>query len=207
VGLVVAGDDRAAEAAARAVRMATALANPSLIAYARTVEAQAALLQQNPDAAAVALASGAAAAQLVRNGWITTLFVNVLEGELHRAASEWDEALRVHLRVADEAHRSGWTIHAWVPMWVAAACLHALGREAEAALFTGACQASGNIRFPSVAFPPELEALIAGHGSPERLSQNELGTHLGLPELVRIATGQQPFPRTGRTPTRSSTSA
>ena len=63
----------------------------------------------------------------------------------------------------------------------------------------GTCQASGNVRFPMPAFPPELDKLTSGEGDPRRLALYELGTHIDLPELVRIASGQQPMPDVPRT--------
>ncbi|HEX4983479.1 MAG TPA: NB-ARC domain-containing protein, partial [Ilumatobacteraceae bacterium] len=184
--------DHAAPASARAVRLASALANPSLIAYALSIEAQV-VMRHDVGAAAATLERARAAAELVRNRWLLML-VNMLGAELHTASGRLEEALVAYLGAADEAHRTGWTVHAWAPVWSAAACLHTLGRIDEAALFTGACQASGNVRFPMPAFPPELDTLISGEGDQRRLALYELGTHIDLPELVRIAAGQQPMP-------------
>ena len=131
----------------------------------------------------------------MRNSFLVTNLINVLEAELHAVAGRVDDALLAHLHAAGELHRTGWSVHAWSPAWFAAAYLHQLGRHDEAALLTGACQASGSsARLPRQRLPPELDALIAGHGDPERLKLYEHGAQLDLPELIRIATGEQSFP-------------
>ena len=184
---------RALSASARAVRFANAVANPSLIAYALAVEAQLKVYRDAHTAAAT-LERARAAAQLVRNTFLLTNLINVLDAELQAVDGRIDDALRAHLHAARELHCTGWSVHAWTPAWYAATYLHVLGRHDEAALLTGACQASGNLRLPGQRFPPELDALVAGHGEADRLALYELGAHLDLPELIRIASSEQPVP-------------
>jgi hypothetical protein len=165
-------------------------------AYLKTVEGG------DPAAVADLLDRSRALASEVRNHWVLGMVAFALG---HARANSGDRAggLTAFLDTADVLHRSGWSTHAWQAMWLATGLLHRLGRLQEAALFLGACQASGIPRLAPETVPPEPEALTDDGGDLDLASQCALGARLTLPDLIRIATGQRPVPVGGEVPNRS----
>src|SRR5262245_16917976 len=189
------GSDTLADAAAQAVRLATVTANPTLIAYASAMRAST-LIATRPDDATVQLEDARRLAERVHNRWL--LDVVILDGLATAClpAGLLDEALAAYLEAADRTHATGWTIHAWTPLWSAVTILFRLGRLEEAALVLGACQASTTSPFTYQTLPPQLEVLAGNQGEPHLVARRTLGSTLSLPELIRIARREQDLPFT-----------
>jgi hypothetical protein len=181
------------DAAARAVRLATIAANPTLLAYASAARA-ATLIATQPDKALAQLEDARRRAERVRNRWL--LDVIILNGlaNARLATGLLDDALTAYLEDAERTHTTGWTIHAWHPIWSAVTTLFRLGRPEEAALLLGGCEASKTSPFAYQVFLPELEALTRDEGEPHLLALRALGSALSLPELIRVAHGEQDVP-------------
>jgi hypothetical protein len=175
--------------ASRALELAVAADNPSLIAYAAAAHA-ATMIPTDPQGAVAQLEEAHRLADHVSNGWLLNVVVLGGLADARAAVGRLDDALVAYLDAAERTHATGWTIHAWTPAWSAAAILSRLGRREQAALMLGGCEASGAARFSQQPVSPELEALNAGRGDPHLLKLRSIGTTLSLPELIRIARGE-----------------
>jgi predicted ATPase/class 3 adenylate cyclase len=179
-------------AAGRAVRLTTAWGNPTLMAYALT--GQSGTLRTVDPGRAVELAQHARElAESVRNSWILGIALFALGGALQNTGSSGN-ALEVFLEATERTHDSGWRRHAWMNAWSIVTTLVRLGRLDEAALWLGACEASSTSPFPTQRLPPELEAVARDQADPHFLALRSQGATLSLPELIRIARGEQPVP-------------
>jgi predicted ATPase len=180
-------------ATARAVRLATRTGNPTWMAYALGCEA----LRQgsiDPARAVRLLEEARALAEQVGNTWLLGgVALMPLGGALEEMGS-LNEALEVHLEATERTHDSGWRLHAWMNAWSIVTTLARLGRLHEAALWLGGCEASTTSPFPVQRLPPELEAIARGQGDPRLLALRAYGATLSLPELIRVARGEQPVP-------------
>jgi len=116
-----------------------------------------------------------------------------LRGALEQMGS-LNDALEVHLEATERTNDSGWHLHAWLNAWSIVTTLASLGRLDEAALWLGGCEASTTSPYPVQTLPPELEAIARGQGDPRLLALRAYGATLSLPELIRIARGEQTVP-------------
>jgi predicted ATPase/class 3 adenylate cyclase len=190
---VLSGSEEAPAVAARAVRMATLLGNPTGLAYALSCEA---VRLQSVDAGrAVEVGRRARAlAEQVSNSWLLGVVpLMPLRGALEQMGS-LNDALEVHLEATERTNDSGWHLHAWLNAWSIVTTLASLGRLDEAALWLGGCEASTTSPYPVQTLPPELEAIARGQGDPRLLALRAYGATLSLPELIRIARGEQTVP-------------
>jgi predicted ATPase/class 3 adenylate cyclase len=189
---VLSGSAEAPAAVSRAVQLATLLASPTSMAYALGLEA---IRLQSIDAGrAVDLGRRSLAfAEQVGNSWLLGGVALVPLGALEQMGS-LNEALEVHLEATERTHDSGWRRHAWINAWSIVTTLAGLGRLDEAALWLGGCEASTTSPFPVQTLPPELEAIARGEGDPRLLALRAYGATLSLPELIRIARGEQDVP-------------
>jgi predicted ATPase/class 3 adenylate cyclase len=194
IAMYMTGSESAADAAVRAERLATLTANPTLLAYASATRA-ATLMAVQPDEAMARLDDARRLAERVRNRWLLDALILNHLAHARVAAGLLDDALTAYLDDADRTHATGWTIHAWQPLWSAVTTLFRLGRLDEAVLFLGGCEASRTPPFAYQTLPPELEALTADEGEAHLRALRALGATLSLPELVRIARGDQDVPR------------
>jgi len=181
----------AIDASEESARLAIATGNPSAIAYALGIRA-AALASSDAAVAAVLLERARVEAAVVRNQWelVQTSTAAFGAGTAGRSADD----LSLCLEAVDDLQRTGWTVHAWVLAWGATVQLFELGRRDEAALLLGACEASGVTKIATQVLPSELEAVASGHGDPRLTTRAAVGAQMPLPELIRIAAGQQPLP-------------
>jgi predicted ATPase/class 3 adenylate cyclase len=180
VSLGIGGADpaEATELAARAVRVARAIGNQTVLAYALYVLALVA--SHDPKMAAAAAQEAHAIAVDTSNEWVlrmTTAFqAGLLPGEPVELAAVLD--------VVEAFYRSGYAAHAWtVLLGVVAPLLFRLGRDQDAALVVGACEASDMVEFKSSELPAESrQALEDDH---ELMLSRRLGARLGIPEVLR----------------------
>jgi predicted ATPase/class 3 adenylate cyclase len=184
--------DAMAGAAARAVELTSLTRNPSLIAYAAAVRAST-LAADQPQKAIAQLEDAGRLAEQVHNGWLDGLILGDLAAA-RLAAGLLDEALAGFLEIADRTHATGWTIHAWSQLWSAVTTLYHLGHLEEAALLFGGCLASTTPPFTNQAPPSELETITGNNGNQHLAALRAVGANLGVPELVRIARGEQDLP-------------
>jgi len=105
-----------------------------------------------------------------------------------------DDALTTSLDEADRTQATGWTIHGWSQLWSAVTALYRLDRLEEAALVLGGCEASNTLPFAYQTPAPELEALTGNDGEPHLAALRAVGATLSVPELIRIARGEQSMP-------------
>jgi tetratricopeptide (TPR) repeat protein len=187
---VLSGSADAPAVSSRAVRLATAVGNPSGMAYALGCEAIRLRSVGSGRAVEVSLRAHAFAEQ-VSNSW---LLGGVPLGGVLEAAGSLEEALDVYLETTERTHDSGWRLHAWMNAWSIVTALANLGRLDEAVLWFGGCEASTTLRYPVQTLPPELEAIAHGRGDPRLLALRACGATLSLPELIRIARGEQDLP-------------
>ena len=181
--------------ASRAVRLATLLGNPTAMAYA--VGCEAIRLRPVDPGRAVELGRRAHAfAEQVGNSWLLGGVALVALGGALEQTGSLEEALEVHLEATEGAHDSGWRMHAWMNAWSIVTTLASLGRLDEAVLWLGGCEASTALPFPVQTLLPELEAIARGQGDPRLLALRAYGATLSLPELIRIARGEQKVPNT-----------
>jgi predicted ATPase len=188
----MAASDAAPMAAARAVRVTTALGNPTWMAFALNSEAGT-LLSVDPRRAVEVVQRARALAESVRNSWMLGSALITLGSAMQQAGSLGD-ALEAYLEGVERTHDSGWRRHAWIGAWSVLTTLVRLGRLEEAALWLGACEASTTSRLPVQRLPPELEAVARGQGDSRLLALRSYGETLSLPELIRIARGEQDVP-------------
>jgi predicted ATPase/DNA-binding SARP family transcriptional activator len=184
--------ERLTAAADRAVELATACGNPSIIACALTTQA-AALARSDPSRAVALLGQAATLAAGVHNQYVAA---GVAQYLAYVGGGSGPEGLATCLDAADRLQRSGRIALAWFALWNAPRVLWALGRTDDAALVLGACEASGVARLQAFELTPELEELQRGDGA-ERLQQlRSRGADTGLVELLRVLRGRQPLPGT-----------
>jgi predicted ATPase/class 3 adenylate cyclase len=187
------GSDAMTEAAMHAVQVSSFIANPTLLAYASAVRALT-LVATDTEQAVARLEDARRTAERVHNGWLLDAVILSGLANARVAAGRLDDALATYLEEADRTLATGWTIHAWYPMWSAVTTLFQLGRHDEAALVLGGCRASTALPFAHQTLPPEFEALTSDQGEPHLHALHGLGATLSLPELIRIARGAQDVP-------------
>src|SRR5262249_59151312 len=134
-----------------------------------------------------------ALAEQVGNSWLLGGVVMVSLGGTLEQAGSLSDALDVYLAEAERTHDSGWRLHGWMGAWSVLTTLGGLGRLDEAALWFGGCEASSATRFSVQTLPPELEAVARGQGDSRLLALRSYRATLSLPELIRIARGDQPM--------------
>ena len=178
---------------ASAVRLSAATANPTVVAYSLAIESLSFMSSDLP-AAAERLDRSRDLATRVRNDWLLNVIIGLFAADLSAAAGRTEDALVEYLDAAATAHRTGWTVHAWALAWSAVAMLVQLGRDDVAAVFVGACEASGVTRSPQQVLPPPVDALIEGNGERHLRQMYAAGANLKLPDLIRVATGEQDLP-------------
>jgi hypothetical protein len=168
----------AAAIAARAVRIARAIGNQTLLGY--TLFALASVAGDDPEMAAAATREAHAAALNVSNRWVllmTNAFAaGVVPGEPIELAALLD--------VIDTFYRSGWVAHAWTVLGNMAGLLFQLDRDIDAALVIGACEASDLADFKSSELPAATRQAI--HDDSELNQSRQLGAHLSIPEVLRL---------------------
>jgi predicted ATPase/DNA-binding SARP family transcriptional activator len=194
IGMMMAQSERLAAAADRAVELAAACGNPTMIGCAFTMQA-AALAHSDPPRAAALLGQAAALAASVRNQFLIGSISQYLPAV---GESTGPERLATCLDAADEIQRSGRIALAWFVLWGAPHLLWAVGRTDDAALALGACEASG-VANPGQELPVELEELQRGDGGARLQQLRSRGAGTGLAELLRVLTGRQRLPGTNRT--------
>jgi hypothetical protein len=184
--------DDAAVAAANAVEQAEASGNPSTTAYALWVHALA-VAATDPAAAAALIDRAHSTAALVGNQWLLNLQAPQLAMSTD-AGGQHEDHLASCLEAMDTLHRTGWVTHAWIVASTAVEVLFDLGRKEEAALLLGGCKASGIASNRVHELPLELAELNTGHGDRRLMDLFTAGSRLALPQLIRIAAGQQLLP-------------
>lgn len=180
VSLGIGGADptEATRVAARAVRVARAIGNQTVLAYALYVLA--AVAGHDPKMAAAAAQEAHAIAVDTSNEWVlrmTTAFqAGIIPGEPVELAAVLD--------VVEAFHRSGYAAHAWtVLLGNVAPLLFRLGRDQDAALVVGACEASDMVEFKSSELPTGSRQAL--ERDDELMSSRRLGARLGIPEVLR----------------------
>jgi predicted ATPase/DNA-binding SARP family transcriptional activator len=177
-------------AAERAVELATACGNPTILGCALTTQA-AALADSDPPRALAVVGQVAALAASVHNQYLLGTVPQFL---VAAGGSTSPQGLATCLDAADELQRSGRIALAWFTLWGAPRILWALGRTDDAALVLGACEASGVMRLGAYALPPELEELQRGDGAARLQQLRSRGSETGVAELLRVLTGRQRLP-------------
>src|SRR5262249_21804482 len=164
VSRMIATDDAGATAAAsRALEAAQRAANPSQLAYALAGKARP-LTCSDPDTAVSLLDRARQLAEPVHNGWLLNLIIYNGLGAASERSGRTDDALAAFLDATDRTHRAGWTVHGWTAAWFVTAVLWRLGRRDEAALFLGACEASGAARLTRPPLPAGVGGVTARRG-------------------------------------------
>ena len=185
--------DAMTDAATQAVHIATLTANPTLLAYASAIRA-ATLIATQPDKATAQLEDARRIADGVHNRWLLGVVILDVLATARLAAGLLDDALTTSLDEADRTQATGWTIHGWSQLWSAVTALYRLDRLEEAALVLGGCEASNTLPFAYQTPAPELEALTGNDGEPHLAALRAVGATLSVPELIRIARGEQSMP-------------
>jgi len=188
---MMAQSDGLAEAADRAMELATACGNPSTIAGALIMQA-AALASSDPPRAVALIGQAAALAGSVHNQYLLGTIAQSLAAA---GDSTGPERLAACLDAAAETQRSGRIAIAWYTLWSAPRLLWAVGRTDDAALALGACEASG-VANPGHGLPVELKELQRGDGGAHLQQLRSRGAETGLAELLRVLTGRQRLPAT-----------
>jgi predicted ATPase len=185
--------DRAATLAAEAVVQAEASGSASSVAYALGVHAL--TLAPTDPAGAQALADRAhTIAAPVRNQWLLMMQAPLLGTSAGESGHDQDR-LDGYLEAIDTLHHTGRLVHAWMQAWAVVTILFRMGRQEEAALLFGGCQASGVAKPPQVTeLPDALAALGTARGDRRLTELFEAGSRVPLPELTQIAAGKQPVP-------------
>ena len=188
--------DDALDAAAGAIEMAARTANPTSLGVAHFSKA-ACLFARDAVTAAGSCERALAYADEVRNQWLIGVTA-VIAASAIAANGEPEEALPSILAAADELQRTGWTTHAWSAAWGAVPLLWDLGRLEHAALLTGGCAQSGVANVGSNTLPSEIASLARHDGLDRLVALYDWGGQQSLPQLLRVVTGQDPLPDTGR---------
>jgi hypothetical protein len=194
IGTMLAQPERHASAADRAVELATACGNPSVIGCALTMQA-AALASSDPPRAAALLGQAAALAASVHNQY---LIGQIPQNMPDVGESSGLERLATCLEAAEELQRTGRIALAWFTLWSAPRLLWELGRTDDAAFALGACDAS-EVANPGQELTPELKELQRGDGDARLQQLRSRGADTRLAELLRILTGRQRPPGTSST--------
>jgi hypothetical protein len=177
--------------AVQAVETARRTANPTLIAWSLAARATT-LAADDPSEAVALLDEARRLAGLVHNQWVLNVNILAALAAAQAATGRTEEALATSLEAADRTHRAGWLMPAWLHGWSVAAALSRLGRRDLAELLVGGADAAGTARLRPAA--SELSDSVAADEDPHLVHLRQIGRQLSLPELVRIARGQDPIP-------------
>jgi hypothetical protein len=154
-------------------------ASPSSVALMWFALCLAALTAGDADEAAYAVDRAHALAEPVRNEWLLAMCTNTLlpaRDPLGRVAQLLDGM--------DDALRAGWITHAWTAGWLLQQNLVELGERPLAAVWLGACEASG-IPLIGQLSRPVVDVRVGAGDDPELRALVETGRTLPYAELRR----------------------